>query len=88
MAKPAEPYQYIAVESYVATKTSGLHGAVHVRPVAGGPFPTSLRVECAESAVAKFPIGTKFRMKVKLTDREGRGDFLYSYYGWKLNPLP
>lgn len=87
MAKPHETYQIIIVESYIANRTSGLHGAVHVRPVEGGPFPTTLRVECAESAIAKFPVGTRFRMKVKLTDREGRGDFLYSSFQWPLNPL-
>jgi hypothetical protein len=29
-----------------------------------------------------YPVGTRFRLRVKLTDRQGDGDFLYAYFGW------
>ena len=64
MAK-AGAYEWVEVESYMPDRTSGLHGKVHIRPVAGGKFSPDLHVECS-----------------KLTDREGGGEFLYSYWGW------
>ena len=84
MAKPNETYHYIIVESYEPISTAGLHGPVHVRPVAGQMFPTTLHVECSKSLVRDYPVGTRFRIKVKLTDKEGGGEFLYSYFGWNV----
>jgi hypothetical protein len=77
------PYQWIIVESYTPASTAGLHGPVHVRPVAGQGYSTALQVECSKSLVEDFPVGTRFRLRVKLTDREGGGEYLYSYWGWK-----
>lgn len=34
MGKPTEPYDLVWVESYEAERTSGLHGKVHIRPIA------------------------------------------------------
>jgi hypothetical protein len=84
MAKPNEPYRYVIVESYYPASTSGLHGPIHIRPIAEQPFPTHLHVECSKDLVDpnKFPVGTRFRVRAKLTDREGGGQFLYSYFGW------
>jgi hypothetical protein len=83
MAKSNEPYQYLLVESFRPNSTSGLHGDVHIRPCAGQGYPTTLHVECSKDLVRNYPVGTKFRIKAKLTDRLGSGDFLYSYFGWK-----
>lgn len=83
MAKANEQYQYVLVESYRPSSTSGLHGDVHIRPSAGQGFPTSLHVECSKDLVRNYPVGTKFKIRAKLTDRLGSGDFLYSYFGWK-----
>lgn len=83
MAKHDEAYRMIIVESYRATRTGGLQGDVHVRPVAGQGLPTDLHVECSRSLRRNYPVGTKFRIKAKLTDREGGGEYLYSHHGWK-----
>jgi hypothetical protein len=82
-----EPYRYIIVESYIPSSTSGLHGLVHIRPVAGQGLPTNLHVECSKSLSRNYPVGTRFRIKAKLTDREGSGEFLYSYFGWRYEVL-
>ncbi len=84
MAKINEPYRHIVVESYEEQHTGGLHGAVHIRPVAGGPYPPNVRVECPREMrdTRRYKLGAKFRIKVKLTDREGGGDFLYSHHSW------
>ena len=52
-----------------------------VRPVAGQGLDTSLNIECARKLREDNPIGTKFQMRVQLTDMEGTL-FLYSYFGW------
>jgi len=87
MAKPREPYRNVIVESY-RESGSGLHGDVHIRPVASEGFPSGTRVECSKSLMRDFPVGTRFRIKAKLTDREGGGEFLYSYHGWKFEVVP
>ncbi|MDW9984802.1 hypothetical protein GOC13_22880 [Sinorhizobium meliloti] len=88
MAKVNEPYRYIEVESYLQ-RGSGLHGEVHIRPVAGGPYPVNIRVECPREMrdTKRYKLGTKFRLKVKLTDREGGNDFLYSHHSWPYTVL-
>lgn len=84
MAKPEESYHYIIVESYRPKSTAGLHGSIHVRPIAGQMFPQNLQVECAKKLTRDYPVGTRFKLCVKLTDREDGGEYLYSYFGWKV----
>lgn len=87
VAKPNEPYVSVIVESYLPNNTSGLHGKVHIRPVAGQGYPANMHVECSKRLSSDYPVGTRFRLRAKLTDREGEGDFLYSYFGWKYEIL-
>lgn len=89
MAKSDEPYRVIDVESYPEAG-SGLHGKVHIRPLPAGPYPVNIRVECPREMrdVKRHKLGTKFRIKVKLTDREGGEDFLYSHHSWPYEVLP
>ncbi len=82
MAKLEEIYRSIRVESYVPSHTSGLHGVVHVRPLPDQGIPTTLHVECSKDLVKNYPVGTVFEIKAKLTDREGKGNYLYSSYKW------
>lgn len=81
------PYEWIVVESYKPIHTSGLHGPVHVRPIAGQGYSTDLQVECSKSLVRDYPVGTRFRLRVKLTDREGGGEYLYSSWRWSFEVL-
>lgn len=87
MAKYDETYVAVLVESFVPSSTGGLHGAVHVRPCAGQEFPTQLHVECSKKLVRDYPVGTIFKLRAKLTDREGGGEFLYSYHGWPVEVI-
>ena len=77
MAKPDENYDWVEVESYLPAKTGGLHGKVHIRPLPGQRHPPELHVECSRRLKRDYPVGTRFRIWAKLTDREGT-DFLYS----------
>jgi len=80
-------YEYIIVESYLPNNLTGLHGQTHIRPVKGQKYSQNLHVECSKSLSTNFPVGTKFKIKVKLTAREGNGNFLYSYYNWPFEVL-
>lgn len=81
MAKTS-PYIYIVVESYIPSSTSGLHGEVHIRPVENQKYPQRMHVSCSKKLSKNYPVGTKFRIKVKLTDREGEGEYLFSHHSW------
>lgn len=82
MALKNEKYFTVIVESYYPASTAGLHGPVHIRPVPGQGVDTAMHVECSKSLSRDHPVGTKFRLRAKITDREGSRPFLYSYFGW------
>ncbi len=77
----------VVVESFMPSATSGLHGGVHIRPTAGQGIPTTLHVECSKKLSTDYPVGTKFRIQAKLTDRGGGGEYLYSYFRWHFDVL-
>jgi hypothetical protein len=86
MAKTT-PYHLIEVESFYAESTSGRHGKIHMRPVAGQPlFPPHLFVECSRTLLKNYPVGTRFRIKAKLSYMQGT-PFIYSYFGWPYQVL-
>lgn len=87
MSKNSNPYVTIIAESFRPKSTAGLHGKVHMRPAPGQPFGQDIAIECSKTLTSAHPVGTRFRMRVKLTDREGGGEFLYSYHGWKVDVL-
>lgn len=83
MAKPEESYRKVLVESYKPESTSGLHGEIYIRPMPGqAGLPTTLKVECSKDLSRKYPVGTQFELTAKLTDRDGGGEYLYSYFRW------
>lgn len=81
MAKPFEPYQEIIIETYIPASLSGKEGKIHCRPIAGQGLDTSIDVECSRS-VRKYPVGTRFKVTAKLTDRKGGGEYWYSHHSW------
>jgi hypothetical protein len=87
MAKPEERYRRVVVESF-RMSLPGHQGNVHVRPIAEEGYPSDMLVECPRSMVRNFPVGTRFRIKAKLTDREGGGAYLYTSYHWRFEVLP
>lgn len=48
----------------------------------GSVSPFDLLTECNRGLFYDYPVGTKFKLKVKLTDREKGGLFFYTYFGW------
>ena len=63
MAKHNAPYRYVVVESYEPSVTSGLHGSIHIRPIANQGYPSGIRVECSKVLSSpKYPLGTRFKI--------------------------
>lgn len=80
-------YEFVEVESYYPLQTGGLHGKVHIRPVFGGKYSPGMHVECSKDLSRLHPVGSRFRIRAKLTDRLGGGEFLYSSWGWPYEVL-
>jgi len=78
-------YDYIIVESFITKDTTGRHGLIHIRPIPGQePFMTNMFVECSKELTNEhvYSIGTKFRIKAKITNKEGGTPYIYSHYTW------
>lgn len=86
MAKPDESYRRVIVETYSGRKP-GKSSLIHVRPVAGQDLDTAMDVECRRDMRKEYPVGTRFRIKAKLTDREGGKPFLWSHHSWTYEVL-
>src|SRR5262245_13671865 len=81
MGKPEEPYILIVVETYHESG-GGLHGDLHVRPIEGQALPQSLRVRFPKALRRAHPIGTRFLVYAKLTDKEGGNGFIHTNHAW------
>jgi hypothetical protein len=86
MGMPDEPYYTLIVETYYESG-SGLHGDVHVRCVKGQEFPPSFRVRFPKAPRYAHPVGTRFKIYAKLTDKEGSAPFLHSNHAWPFTVL-
>jgi hypothetical protein len=80
MAKPSHEYCYIEVESF------GANGQVQIRPVPGQRYSQRLRVHGSTPLWRDYPVGTRFRVKVKLTDCQDL-DYLYTSWQWPVEVL-
>ena len=86
--KKEHDYDHIIVESYIPTSTSGLHGEIHIRPITDqGEFLKIMHVECSKVLSNDYSVGTRFRIKAKVTQRMGGAKFIYSHYLWPYEVL-
>ncbi len=46
-----------------------------------------MHVECSKKLSTDYPVGTHFKIKTKITDREGGKAFAYSHYSWSFEVL-
>jgi hypothetical protein len=79
--KPWSQYHQVIVETYHAVKC-GKSSRIHVRPIPGQVFPPTMDVECSRAMREEYPVGARFRIFAKETNREGGKAFLYSHYDW------
>jgi hypothetical protein len=76
-------YEHIIVEVFLPEYTEPTSANRRIRPAKGQKYPQSLRVECDRSFREEYPVGTQFRMQVKLVESDEMSPFLYSHYKWK-----
>lgn len=80
-------YNYIIVQS-VLTDERGKHGPVHIRPLPNQePYLDTMFVECSKTLSNNYPVGTKFRIKAKITNPSEMRPFVYSHYSWPFEVL-
>jgi hypothetical protein len=79
MARDAWAYREVAVESALDAGS----GKPRIRPVSGQAFATDMRVQCSRSLLdtERYPVGTRFLLSVRITDRQGGEPFLYAWHG-------
>lgn len=79
MAREAWAYREVAVESFHDPRS----GQPRIRPVSGQAYASSLRVQCSRLLAdpARYPVGTRFLISAKLTDRQGGEPYLYAWHG-------
>lgn len=77
MVRDTYAYRHVAVESRLAG------GVVEIHPVPGQAFAPSLMVQCSRRLrdTNVYPLGTRFLLFAKLTDRLGGTPFLYAWHG-------
>jgi hypothetical protein len=73
-------YHWIVAESYAVPNQK----AIKIRPIAGQVFACDLNMRCNEAFrdTAKYPLGTRFNVKVKLSRMAGGEEFLHSPWQW------
>jgi hypothetical protein len=76
MARDLWAYREVAVESCVDRR-----GLVAIRPLAGQAFAPTMKVQCGRALREAYPVGTRFLLNAKMTDRQGGPHFLYAWHG-------
>lgn len=72
-------YREVIIETYLNTE-GGSSKKIRARPIAGQGLDTNMNVECSSKMRKNYPVGTRFRLKAKLTEREGGNPFLYAHF--------
>lgn len=68
-------YRHIIIETY-EPQNENSSSKVRAHPVAGQGLDENLNVECSKKMRLSHPVGTRFKIKAKITDREGT-PFIY-----------
>jgi len=79
MARDAWAYRELAVESALDPRS----GKPRIQPVSGQAFSTSMRVQCSRrlTDITQYPLGTRFLLSARISDRQGGEPFLFAYHG-------
>lgn len=74
-------YRTVVIETY---ENLGEPAAerIRARPIPGQGLDTSMKVECSNGMRTRYPVGSKLKIRAKITNREGGTDFLYTHYSW------
>jgi hypothetical protein len=86
MAIQSSDYSYYVIRSFYHTG-GGTSNPIEACPIAGQGLDTSMRVECSEHMRNSHPVGTLFKIRAKVTNRQGGRPFLYTNYRWDYEVL-
>jgi hypothetical protein len=75
------PYRDVVIETY-RNRGEPSRAKIRARPVPGQGLSPNMKVECSSSMRERHPVGTKFIVQCKVTDREGGAEFLYTSFYW------
>ncbi len=77
------------VESFELHSTAGHRDPVQIRPVAGQVFPASMLLECSRRMVdtSRYPLGTKFKVWVRLKQKLDNRPHLYCNHRDEIVPI-
>lgn len=70
-------YKEAIIETFI-NQGESTDAKIRARPVEGQGYDTNMRVECSRNMRKNYPVGTKFKLLVKVTNRQGGKAFLYS----------
>jgi len=68
-------YRSVIIETYLSSSKS-----IRARPIPGQGLSSSMNVECSSKMRKRYPVGTKFYLEAKITNRESGTEFLYAHY--------
>lgn len=74
-------YNYFIIQTYENLGEASSK-KIRARALPGQGVATDRKVECSEEMRLSYPIGTYFKVRCKITDREGGTPFLYRHYNW------
>jgi len=74
-------YRYVLIETF---RNYGEPSSknIRARPLPGQGLSTDMKVECSSKMRMKHPVGTIFKIRAQVTDRDGGGLFLYTSWQW------
>ena len=72
-------YRNVLIETYRNIDEPS-SAKVRARPLAGQGLDPSMKVECSSIMRKSYPVGTKFILRAKITNREGGTTFIYSRF--------
>lgn len=77
MPQRTELQFYVTVESFLPPDLENTKDNIQIRPVSGGHYPPTTRIECSRGLSNDHPLGTKFRITVEeADDQNGLGIYL------------
>lgn len=72
----------IEAETFIPNNHEFTDARVRVRPVDGQGFADNIRVRFPRSVRNKHEVGTRFKVKVKLSQREDGSYYLNHHHSW------
>tara|TARA_Y100001968_G_scaffold296089_1_gene303992 strand:- start:431 stop:733 length:303 start_codon:yes stop_codon:yes gene_type:complete len=84
-AKYNDYEEYLVTTRYAVAEKSSQ--AIRVNPLPEQGLPVETNVECSTKMRRQYPIGTIFKLRCRVTDKEGGTKFLFSHFSWPFEVL-